>query len=135
MDRKSYLCLLALLKEIILSLFLVTLLPSKVLVTRNLINLLLINTRQINFLGGGDNVAGVDAAERNTVDFEGAGNEENTLLEVLQQDDALATETTSEEDENGAGGEGWSGSRGANGFADLEQLLVVDLGNLRVFDC
>jgi hypothetical protein len=56
-------------------------------------------------LGCSDNVAGVNTAEGNTVDFEGTGNEENTLAEVLQENDALAAEATSEEDEDGAGGE------------------------------
>lgn len=57
-------------------------------------------------MGCGDNVAGVDSAERDTVDLEWAGNQENTLGEVLQEDDALATETASEEDQNSTGGEG-----------------------------
>jgi hypothetical protein len=99
-----------LLEERLLSLLLVALLPSKVLVTSNLINLLLINTRQINLLRSSDNVAGVDTAEGNAVDFKGASDKENTLAEILQEDDALATEATSEEDENGTGSEGRSGS-------------------------
>lgn len=119
LDRKSYLWLLALLEESLLSLLLVTLLPSKVLITSNLINLLLINARQVNLLGSSDNVAGIDAAEGNTVDFERAGDEENALTEVLQEDDALSAETTSEEDEDGTGGEGCSCSGGSDGFADL----------------
>jgi hypothetical protein len=60
-------------------------------------------------VGSSDNVAGVDAAEGNTVDFERTSNEENTLAEVLQEDDTLATETTSEENKDGTGGEGFSG--------------------------
>jgi hypothetical protein len=60
-------------------------------------------------VGSSDNVAGVDAAERNTVDFERTSNEENTLAEVLQEDDTLAAETTSEENKDGTGGEGFSG--------------------------
>lgn len=98
-----YLRLLALLEERLLSLLLVTLLPSKVLVTRNLINLLRVNTGQIDLVRGSDNVAGVDAAEGNTVDLERAGDEEDALAKVLQEDDALATEAASEEDEDGTG--------------------------------
>lgn len=129
MYSKSYLWLLALLEESLLSLLLVTLLPSKVLITSNLINLLLVNTSQINLLGCSDNVTGVDAAEGNTVDLERAGNEENTLAEVLQEDDALAAEATSEEDEDGTGSKRSSGSRGSDGFADLYGIkLVIALG-------
>jgi hypothetical protein len=57
-------------------------------------------------LGCSDNVAGVNAAERNTVDFERTSNEEDTLAEVLQEYDALAAESTSKQDEDGAGSEG-----------------------------
>lgn len=106
---EPYLRLLALLEECLLSFLFVTLLPSKVLITCNLINLLLINTSQINLVRSSDNVAGVDAAEGNTVNFEGACDEEDALAEVLQEDDALAAETTSEEDEDGAGSERFSG--------------------------
>lgn len=115
-----YLCLLALLEECILSLLLVTLLPSKVVLARNLIDLLRVNTSQINLVGSSDHVAGVDAAERDTVDLEGTGDEEDTLLEVLQENDALATETTSEEDEDGTGGKRFAGRRGSDSLADLE---------------
>lgn len=76
----------------------------EVLVLRNLINLLGIETAEINLLGSGDNVAGVDSSKGNTVDLEWASNEENTLWEVLQEDDALATETASEEDKDSTRG-------------------------------
>jgi hypothetical protein len=66
-------------EELLLSRLLVTLLSRKVLVTSNLINLLRINTRQINFLGGGDNVTGVDSSQRNAVDLKGTGNEQDAL--------------------------------------------------------
>jgi hypothetical protein len=68
-----------LLEELLLSLLLVTLLSRKVLVTGNLINLLRINTRQIDFLGCGDNVAGIDSSQGNTVDLEWTSNEEDAL--------------------------------------------------------
>jgi hypothetical protein len=47
----------------------------------------------------------VDATERYTVRLEGAGDEENALFELAQKHDALAAESTREEDEDGAGGE------------------------------
>lgn len=58
----------------------------------------------------GNNIAGVNSPERNTVDFERAGNKENTLLECLQENDTLATESASKEDQDGAGGESCSRS-------------------------
>jgi hypothetical protein len=74
-----HLCLLSLLEELLLSFLLVTLLSRKILVTSNLIDLLRVNTRQIDLLGCGDNVTGVDSSQRNTVNLEGAGNEKDTL--------------------------------------------------------
>lgn len=53
---------------------------------------------------GGDHVAGVNAAERDAVDLEWAGDEQNTLLKNLEEDHTLAPEASSEEDENRAGG-------------------------------
>lgn len=77
---------------------------------------LLVHTLQVDTGGGGDDIAGVYPSERNAVDFERTGNEEDTLGEVLEDDDALATETTSEEDNNGAG---------LKGLADLRRALSL----------
>lgn len=71
-------------------------------------------------MGGGDNVAGVDTADWDTVDLEWASDEEDTLVKVVQEDDALATETASEEDENGSWDKGSAWSGGTDGLADLE---------------
>jgi len=101
----SYLWLLSLLEECLLALLLLCLVCCEVLVPRDLIKLLLLNTGDIDLLGSGDNVTSVDSAEGNTVDLERTSNEENTLWEVLQEDDALATETTSEENEDSTGSE------------------------------
>ena len=46
-----------------------------------------------------------DAAQGHAIGLEGAGDEENALFELAQKHDALATESTREEDEDGAGGE------------------------------
>jgi hypothetical protein len=46
----------------------------------------------------------IDASEGYTVRLEGAGDEEDALLELAQQDDALTAETAGKEDEDGAGG-------------------------------
>ena len=128
--RISHLWLLALLEELLLSLLLVGLLPSKVLLRGDLVNLRLVNAGQVNLLRCGDNVAGVDSSERHAVDLEWAGDEEDTLWEALQEDDVLAAEAASEEDEHGTGSEAWPWGGGPDGFADLGiscQLLITSL--------
>jgi hypothetical protein len=119
----AHLWLLSLLEERILSLLLLTLLSCKVLLTSDLLDLLAINSGQIDLLGSGNNVAGVNAAEGNTVDLEWAGYEEDTLREGLQKNDALAAETTSQEDEDGTGLESRAGSGSSDGFADLKCIV------------
>merc|ERR1712225_117399 len=91
----------------------------EVLCVRGLLNLLRVNTSEVDLLGSGDNVAGVDSAEGDTVNLEWASDEENTLVGGVQEDDTLATETASEEDENGTGGERCARSRGSDSLADL----------------
>lgn len=140
---ESYLWLLALLEELGLTGLLGGSITSKVLVAGDLLDLLGIDTRDIDLVGGGDNVAGVDAADWDTVDLEWASNEENTLVKVVQEDDALATETASEEDENGSWDEGSAWSGGTDGLADLEKsrLAIVllsasfQLHELRMSEC
>ena len=77
-------------------------------------------------MGSGDNIAGIDSSEGDTVDLEWASDEQDTLVEVLQEDDALATETASEEDEDGTGLESWARSRSSDGFADLRFAVSCD---------
>lgn len=91
------------LEECFLAGLLLGLFANKVLVCSYFIDLCLINTSEIDLLGSSDNIAGVDSAKRNTVDFEWTSDEENTLGDVLQEDDTLTTETTSEEDKDGTG--------------------------------
>lgn len=86
---------------------------------RDLLDLLLIEAGDVDLVGSGDDVSGVDSAEGNTVDLEGAGDEEDALVKGLQEDDTLATETASEEDEDSAGLEGLAGSPRSDGLADL----------------
>jgi hypothetical protein len=78
-DVESHLWLLALLEELLLSLLLVCLLLSKVLLPSHLVNLRLVNAGQIDLLRRGDNIAGVDSSEGNTVDLERASNKKDTL--------------------------------------------------------
>jgi hypothetical protein len=79
---------------------------------------------------GCDNVSCVDTSEGNAVDFEGTGNEEDALVKVVDEDNALATETTGEEDEDGTRLKRLSEFCRTDGFADLRgDLLVIILAS------
>ena len=116
---KTHLGLLALLEESLLRLLLGLLLLGEVVGSSDLLEGLGVNTGDVDALGGGDHIAGVDTAEGNAVDLEGAGDEENTLVEVLEEDDTLATEAASEEDQDGTGLEGLADLSGADRLANL----------------
>lgn len=123
----SYLWLLSLLEECLLAgLLLLGLLADKVLGLGNLVNLLGVDTGQVNLLGGGDNVSGVDSSQGDTVDLEGAGDEQHTLVEGLEKNDTLAAEATGQQDQDGTGLQGGAGLPRADGLADLlmEMLSV-----------
>lgn len=124
---QTYLWLLALLEELVLTLLLLTLLTSEVLVTGYLIDLSLVKTGKVDLVGSGNNVTSVDSSEWDTVDLKWTGDEEDTLREVLEEDDALATETTSEKDKDGSWGEGGSWSGGSDGLADLDMNVSICL--------
>lgn len=62
---------------------------------------------------GRNHISGVDSSNGNTVDLEGTGNEEDALVQMAEENDAFAAETTCQEYEDGAGCErfsklGWS---------------------------
>jgi len=121
----SYLCLLSLLEESLLGSLLLGLLADEVLRGRNLVDLGFGNTSKVNLERSGNDVSRVDAAKGDTVDLEGAGDEQNTLVKCLEQDDALATETTGKEDQDGAGHEGLARSPRALGLADLNAYNML----------
>ena len=69
---------------------------------------LLLDTRDVDGAdvdlgGGGDDKAGGNAAERDAVEAEGAGDEEEPALEVLEENDALASEAAGKDDEDSPG--------------------------------
>lgn len=120
---------LTLLEESLLGALLVGLLvASKVLLAGDLGDGLRVDALDWDGGLGGDHIAGVDAAEGDTVDLEWAGDEENTLVEGLEEDHTLATETTGKEDEDGTGGEGCAGLVWVKSLAGLleVELLVLD---------
>lgn len=123
MDFFAHLGLLPLLEEGLLSDFLVRLLPREVSLLADLLDRLVVDALQVHLHRRRDHVARVDPPQGDAVDFVGAGDEEDALREVLEEDDALAAETAGEEDEDGAGGEGGAGAGGFDGFADLHGEL------------
>jgi len=116
----SYLCLLALLEESLLASLLLGLLCREIFRCRDFVDLCLRDTSKINLERRGNNVSCVDAAEGNTIDLEGAGDEEDTLLKGLEENHTLAAEATGEKDQDGARLERFARSPSALGLADLE---------------
>lgn len=92
------------------------------------------NTGQVNLGGGGDNVGLGDSSQGDTVESERTRDEQETGIELLQEDDSLSSESTGQEDEDGTGGDG----RSELGLADslsaglgLGDILGgVELGSL-----
>lgn len=62
-----------------------------------------VDALEVDLGAGGDGVHLVDASHRHTVELEGTSDGEETGLQVLEEHDSLASESTSEEDEDGAG--------------------------------
>lgn len=100
----TYLGLLSLLEEGLLALRLAVLLVlGEVALLADLVDDLGVNAGKVDLLAGRDHIASVHPSEGNAVGLEGACDEQNALVKVSKEDDALAAETASEEDENGAG--------------------------------
>jgi len=124
--RLLLLRLLALSKEGLFAALLVGLLvPGKILWLRDLVYGRAVEAFEGDGGLGRDDVAGVDAAKRDAVDLEGAGDEEDSLVKDLEKDDALATEATGEEDKDFAGLKGGAGLVWAEGFASLSHCIPV----------
>lgn len=122
--ERTYLRLLALLEERILTRLVGGLVLGEVTVLADLVQNLAVDTLDINLGRGRDNVASVYPSQRNAIDFERTGDEENTLGKVLEEDDTLAAETTSEEDDDSTGLERGPGFRRAHSLASLESQLA-----------
>jgi hypothetical protein len=120
----TYLRLLALLEERVLARLARGLVLGEVTVLASLLQNLLIYTLQVELGGGSDDISGVYSSEGDAVNFEGTGDEENTLGQMLEDDDTLATEATSKEDNDGTGLERLADLRRADGLAGLESQLA-----------
>lgn len=66
------------------------------------------DTGQVNLGGGGDNVGLGNSSQGDTVESERTRDEQETGIELLQEDDSLSSESTGQEDEDGTGGDGGS---------------------------
>jgi hypothetical protein len=97
----------------------------EVVACAGLLHNLLVYALQVDLGGGSNDIAGVYSSQGNTVDFEGTGNEEDTLFEVLENDDALAAEATGKEDNDDTGLDGLADLRGADGLAGLGLELAM----------
>jgi len=121
--------LLALLEESLLTLLLGGLVLGEITVGGNLLDDGAVDAAEVDLLACGNNVAGVDAAEGDTVGLEGPGDKEHTLVECLEEDHALAAETTGQENEDGAGLEGLAELSWAGGLAGLTgNCMLVFVG-------
>lgn len=120
----AYLGLLALLEESILARLVCGLVLGEVALLGGLLQDTLIDTLDVDGGRGSDDIAGVYSSQRNAVNLEGTGDEENTLGEVLEENDTLAAETTSEEDDDGTGLEGGAGLRRASSLTGLDSMLA-----------
>lgn len=127
MDGQPYLGLLSLVEESLLTDDLLGLVGGEVLGLGDLLDLLGVEAVDIDLEGGGDDVARVDPAQGHAVDLEGAGDEEDALVEGLEEDDALAAEAAGDQDQDGAGLEGLARGPGADSLADLCGWLVSNL--------
>jgi len=124
MSDKTHLGRLALLEERVLARLLGNLVFSKVASFAGLLHNTLIHTSQIHLGRGRNHISGVYPSERDAVDFEGTSDEEDTLLEVLKNDNPLAAEAACEEDDDGTGSERRANLGRADRLASLESLLA-----------
>lgn len=116
----AYLWFLSLLEEGLLALLLLALLfPGEVLGLGDLVYYFGVETAEIDFCGGRNDISGIYSSDGYAIDLEWAGDQESAFLEVLEENHTLATETTSEENEDGTGLEGGSWLAFTDGLASL----------------
>lgn len=83
-----------------------------------------INLGNVDLGGGGDGVNLVDALEGNTVPLVRAGYKQETRLELLKEDNAMATEATGGKDEDGAS---------LDALAELGGVCLLDANRTLLF--
>jgi len=83
-----------------------------------------IDTLQVNLGRGGESVVLLNASDGNTVELEGTGDGEKAGLELLKEDDSLSSESTREQDKDGAGRDGLS-ELGSAGLVSVRSRLGI----------
>jgi hypothetical protein len=125
-------CLAAVLEEVVF----VLLLARPVLVLGNARNHVRVYGGNVDDGRGRNDVAVVYATQRHAVGFKGPRDEENALVELAQQHDALAAEAAREKDQDCAWGERVAVFGRVCGFARLVPACVsLGLVQLLVFSC
>lgn len=76
-----------------------------------------INGRDINLGGSGDHISGVDSSNGDTVNLEGARDQQSVVLQRLQVNNSLASESASKDDQNSTGYERRSKRSGLSGLS------------------
>lgn len=88
----------------------------------------------INLSRGGNNESLVDTLKWDTVSLVGTSDEEESGFELLQENNTLSTETTSQKDQDGTGSDGLAELGGARNLAALQWALSlskdISLGGL-----
>lgn len=81
----------------------------------------------------GDDIAGVNSPQRNSVNLERTGDKESTILERLQQNDTLTPESAGEDDKNRARNKGSAEDSRTGSLANLDfhDMLATVLWNLQ----
>lgn len=92
----------------------------------SIVNLASIDSSQVNLGAGGDDVSLVNSSEWNTVQLVWASDQEESALELLQEDDSSSLESTSQDDEDGSrGNAGSEGSWLRSPVSSFEMDLLV----------
>jgi hypothetical protein len=75
---------------------------------------------EIDLGGGGNDISLVDTSHGDTVDLVGTSDQQETRVESLDADNTLTTETSSQKDDDGTGG---NGSADSTSLGSLARLL------------
>jgi hypothetical protein len=78
-----------------------------------------VDSVQVDYGGGEGYVTPVDASQPNSIDLDGAGDQEDTIPQGLEEDDELSSESANEDGQDRAGPEGMREDGRQDGVADL----------------
>jgi len=93
------------------------------------------NSGEVDLGRGGDNVSLTDSSERNSVEPERSADEQKSAVQLLQEDNPLAPESSSQQDQDGTGGDGsseFSASRDLSGSLGASNILSLVIRRRKV---